>query len=66
MMYKDPHRWSLTFQTYVQLTMLQAHTKPHTTPVRLMERSIYSAKYCFVENLHKRFVFLEVLFLGNG
>ena len=23
MMYRDPARWSLTFQTYVQLTMLQ-------------------------------------------
>ena len=24
-MYTDPARWSLTFQTYVQLTMLQSH-----------------------------------------
>ena len=27
MMYQDPHRWSLAFQTYVQLTMVQNHTK---------------------------------------
>ncbi|XP_064641117.1 thymidine kinase 2, mitochondrial-like [Lineus longissimus] len=53
MMYLDPHRWSLTFQTYVQLTMLQTHTQKQFKPVKLMERSIYSAKYCFVENLHK-------------
>jgi len=26
MMYENPSRWSLTFQTYVQLTMLQNHT----------------------------------------
>ena len=27
-MYKDPSRWALTLQTYVQLTMLEAHTTP--------------------------------------
>ena len=26
-MYEDPSRWSLTFQTYVQLTMLETHAK---------------------------------------
>jgi hypothetical protein len=25
LMYTDPHRWSLTLQTYIQLTMMQAH-----------------------------------------
>ncbi|CAH1772762.1 unnamed protein product [Owenia fusiformis] len=53
LMYKDAHRWSLTFQSYVQLTMLQVHCKKHTKPVKLIERSIYSSKYCFVENLYK-------------
>jgi len=52
-MYEDPARWSMTFQTYVQLTMLQIHTEKQDKPVKLMERSIFSAKYCFVENLHK-------------
>lgn len=51
-MYDDPTRWSLTLQTYVQLTMLQNHLKPQEKQIKLMERSIYSAKYCFVENLH--------------
>ncbi|XP_076112365.1 thymidine kinase 2, mitochondrial-like [Mytilus galloprovincialis] len=51
-MYEDPTRWSLTLQTYVQLTMLQNHVKSQEKPIKLMERSIYSAKYCFVENLH--------------
>lgn len=27
LMYKDAQRWSLTFQSYVQLTMLQCHTR---------------------------------------
>ncbi|KAK6185477.1 hypothetical protein SNE40_007700 [Patella caerulea] len=52
-MYKDASRWGLTFQTYVQLTMLQIHTQPQVKRVKMMERSIYSAKYCFVENLYQ-------------
>lgn len=48
-LYKDPVRYSLAFQTYVQLTM----TKLHMRRPKLMERSIYSARYCFVENLHQ-------------
>ena len=53
MMYEDPKRWSLVFQTYVQLTMLETHTKTSTRPVKMMERSLYSAQYCFVENLRE-------------
>jgi len=53
LMYSDPRRWSMTLQTYVQLTMLQQHTMQHTASCKMMERSIYSAKYCFVENLHR-------------
>lgn len=48
-LYKDPSRYSLAFQTYVQLTMINLHQR---LP-KLMERSIYSARYCFVENLHQ-------------
>ncbi|XP_053459304.1 thymidine kinase 2, mitochondrial isoform X2 [Nycticebus coucang] len=52
-MYRDACRWGLTLQTYVQLTMLDQHTRPQTSPVRLMERSIHSARYIFVENLYR-------------
>lgn len=48
-LYQDPQRFSLAFQTYVQLTMIKLHSKKP----RLMERSIYSARYCFVENLRQ-------------
>ncbi|GFO02737.1 thymidine kinase 2, mitochondrial [Plakobranchus ocellatus] len=51
LMYKDPERWSMALQTYIQLTMLQNHIKLQEQNVRLMERSIYSAKYCFTDNL---------------
>merc|ERR1712098_308944 len=37
MMYEDPARWSLTFQTYVQLTMLQNHTKDTNKNLKLMK-----------------------------
>ncbi|XP_045149627.1 thymidine kinase 2, mitochondrial isoform X1 [Echinops telfairi] len=53
LMYTDPSRWGLTLQTFVQLTMLDHHTRPQTSPVRLMERSIHSARYVFVENLYR-------------
>jgi deoxyadenosine/deoxycytidine kinase len=53
LLYKDAQRWSLTFQSYVQLTMLQNHTKKQNAPVKLLECSIFSAKYCFVENLYR-------------
>lgn len=55
LMYKDPTRWGLCLQTYIQLTMLGLHTKQHShqKTVKLMERSIYSAQYCFVENLYQ-------------
>ncbi|KAM7058763.1 thymidine kinase 2, mitochondrial isoform 8-T8 [Molossus nigricans] len=53
LMYRDACRWGLTLQTYVQLTMLDQHTRPQMSPVRLMERSIHSARYIFVENLYR-------------
>lgn len=52
-MYKDPKKWSFTFQSYVQLTMLRQHTRTTLHPVKLMERSIYSARYCFVEKMER-------------
>ncbi|XP_055155375.1 thymidine kinase 2, mitochondrial isoform X8 [Symphalangus syndactylus] len=54
LMYHDASRWGLTLQTYVQLTMLDRHTRPQVSSVRLMERSIHSARYVFVENLYRR------------
>ncbi|XP_033626690.1 thymidine kinase 2, mitochondrial-like [Asterias rubens] len=55
LLYQDPSRWSFAFQSYVQFTMLQVHqAQPRpTSRVKMMERSIHSGKYCFIENLYK-------------
>lgn len=53
LMYKDPKKWAFPFQMYAALTMLQRHTMETYKPINLMERSIYSARYCFVEKLVK-------------
>ncbi|XP_050311818.1 deoxynucleoside kinase-like [Anthonomus grandis grandis] len=53
LMYEDPKKWSFTFQSYVQLTMLQNHLQQTGAPIKLIERSLYSARYCFVEKLAK-------------
>ncbi|XP_053379550.1 thymidine kinase 2, mitochondrial-like [Mercenaria mercenaria] len=50
-LYADPARWALSFQSLVLLTLLERHTQPQVKPVRMLERSIYSARYCFTENL---------------
>lgn len=53
-LYNDPYKWSFPFQSYVQLTMLQHHMLPTNLPIKLLERSIFSARYCFVERLAKK------------
>ncbi|XP_043227068.1 deoxynucleoside kinase-like isoform X3 [Amphibalanus amphitrite] len=53
LMYSDPARYSCMFQSYVQLTMMDNHTAPVEKPIKMMERSIHSGRYCFIENLHR-------------
>ena len=58
LMYKDPKANSFVFQQYVLETMLDLHDDggPRKPSVSLLERSIYSARYIFIENLRKRWV----------
>ncbi len=51
--YDDPSLWSMVFQSYTQLTMLEnlVCLSPH--PVKIIERSIFSNQYIFSEYLHK-------------
>ncbi|CAG2117970.1 unnamed protein product [Medioppia subpectinata] len=54
---EDIDRWCFPFQSYVQLSMLAMHQRLPTRPdvtIKLMERSLHSARYCFVENLFRR------------
>ena len=52
MLYKDPSRWALAFQSYVQLTMLQQHEMISKSWVKMMERSVWSTRYCFINHLN--------------
>ena len=51
--YKDTPRWAYTFQTYAFLTRifaLQEQTRVCSEPVQLIERSVFSDRYCFAKN----------------
>ncbi|KAK4468647.1 hypothetical protein MN116_007833 [Schistosoma mekongi] len=52
LMYQDQRRWCTPFQSQVIVTLLDRQSKPPTKPVRLLERSIHSSRYCFTENMH--------------
>ncbi len=47
----DPKRCGFTFQTYVMYTMADIHLRRQTFPVKMMERSLFSANHCFVQYL---------------
>lgn len=55
--YNDTRRWSFQFQQYSLLTMLQAMRsaaeKPTCAKIRVFERSVYSGKMVFMENLRE-------------
>lgn len=51
LMYKDTEKWGFPFQSYTILLMLENHTKTMGENVKVMERSIFSARYCFIEIL---------------
>lgn len=53
LLYKDPKRWSFSFNNYALLTRLQMHEHVPATPVKMLERSIYSTRYVFVENSYQ-------------
>ncbi|XP_052260969.1 deoxynucleoside kinase-like isoform X1 [Dreissena polymorpha] len=59
-LYENPKRWSFTFQSLVLLTLLKGHSQPQRKPIRVMERSLYSAKYCFIQNLKDRGVLSDM------
>lgn len=51
LMYENPEEWSYTFQNYTLLTQLENHFIPCEKKLKIIERSIYSGRYCFAEAL---------------
>lgn len=51
--YKDTKRWAYTFQSYAFITRIiaqQEHAKRNPYDVQVLERSVYSDRYCFAKN----------------
>lgn len=51
--FNQPERFQFTFQTYAMLTRLKQHLQTSTKPIKIMERSLLTARNCFVKNLHE-------------
>lgn len=53
LMYQDPEKWIFHFQSYATLTILENHLKKCPKNIKIMERSIYSARHCFLKMLYE-------------
>ncbi|RWS01888.1 thymidine kinase 2-like protein [Dinothrombium tinctorium] len=63
LLYKDSQRWNFAFQMFSDLTRLQIHESRTNERVKIMERSLFSAKHCFVENSYQKKLVSEVEYL---
>ncbi|CAK9295225.1 unnamed protein product [Gordionus sp. m RMFG-2023] len=61
--YADPVKWGFAFQMFVQKSLMDIIYKPTKCPYKIIERSIYSAKYTFVENMHNKKTINDVEYL---
>jgi deoxynucleoside kinase len=50
--FNNPSLFQFPFQSYATLTRLRQHVQASDKAVKIMERSLLTARHCFVENLH--------------
>ncbi len=51
--YQSPTRWAYTFQSYAFITRIieqETYARKSKFPIQILERSIYSDRYCFAKN----------------
>lgn len=51
--YRDPQRWAYTFQSYAFVSRVmeqEAHASTNPFLVQILERSVFSDRYCFAQN----------------
>lgn len=61
--YTDTARWAYTFQSYAFVTRVMAQQEYATTNtcgVQLLERSVYSDRYCFAKNCYESGLMSEI------